>query len=121
MVCCESYEAEAHRSRVVCSADDGCGTFAMCRLCVFRSSIILEDPVQIDNEATYDTFDYDTSVCPQCRKEGAFQEDELPALPDDVKRVVEAEISEGRDREQVAAHVFEDGNDEDDGDYEPQD
>ncbi|KAL9179709.1 hypothetical protein ACHAXT_008999 [Thalassiosira profunda] len=120
MVCCEPYEAEAHRSRVVCSADDGCGSFAMCRLCVFRSSIILEDPVQIDNEASYGAFDYDTTVCPQCRKEGAFQEDELPDLPGDVKRAVEAEIWEGRDREQIAAaqHAFEDGNDEDDGDYE---
>ncbi|KAL7536791.1 hypothetical protein ACHAXR_011395 [Thalassiosira sp. AJA248-18] len=92
-LCCEAYKtqgAQFGRSRVTCSATDGCHTFSMCRLCIYRQSVQLERPFVVDDD-TGDFVKLDPTVCPQCKRPGAFQEAELPQLSEETKKAAEEE------------------------------
>lgn len=98
------YESYSQSDRITCSAENGCRTFHMCRLCVYRQAVNLADPFVVDEE-TGDFATIDPTACPQCKRPGAFVDQRLPSLPHEVQRSVEEEGR--RTREGMAQRAME--------------
>ena len=98
-LCYEPYDLQsdnATRARVTCAANNGCRTFSICRLCVYRQSIHYARPFVVDDQ-TGDFVSIDPTVCPQCRQAGAFRERDLTSLSEEVRRAEEEEARRLRD------------------------
>ena len=72
--------------------------FTMCRLCVYQQTIQLNQPFVVDEDSG-DFVTLDPTVCPQCKRPGAFRENQLPQLSDEMKKAVEDETRQRRDGE----------------------